>query len=287
MTLFALALVLLSALFHATWNLFAKRSGGGVPFVWLFDALSVLLYAPVAGVVLATTPVHLGGLQWLVILGSAALHLAYFLALQAGYRAGDLSLVYPLARGTGPLLSTVAAVVLLGERPTPLALTGVGLIVLGVFVLTGGTGLFRAGGSARHALRFGLLTGSFIAAYTLFDKLAVSVLLIHPLLFNWLGNAGRALLLTPWALARWREVQGEWRRHPLAVLVVALLSPLAYILVLTALVFTPVSYVAPAREVSILVGALFGARLLAEGEARRRLGAALIMVLGVVMLALG
>ena len=287
MTTLALSLVLLSAFFHATWNLFAKRSAGGVPFVWLFDVVSVLVYAPLALGFWTARPFALGWTQLAVIFGSSALHLAYFLSSQRGYRIGDLSLVYPLARGTGPLFSVLAAVVLLGERPTLLAAFGAALVVVSVFIFAGGRALLRSGVLARQALRFGLVTGAFIAAYTLFDKVAVSTLLLPPLIFNWLGNAGRALLLTPPALARWSEVRLGWQQHRLVVVVVALLSPLAYILVLSALVFTPVSYVAPAREVSILIGTLLGARFLAEGDMRQRLVAAAVMVLGVVLLALG
>lgn len=287
MTTLALSLVLLSAFFHATWNLFAKRSSGGVPFVWLFDVVSVLMYAPLALGFWATQSVRLGWAQLAVILGSSALHLAYFLSLQRGYRVGDLSLVYPLARGTGPLFSVLAAVVLLGERPTLLAAFGAALVVASLFIFAGGRALLRSGERARQALRFGLVTGAFIAAYTLFDKVAVSTLLIPPLIFNWLGNLGRALLLTPPAVACWSEVRLEWRQHKLEVVMVALLSPLAYILVLSALVFTPVSYVAPAREVSILIGTLLGARFLAEENVRQRLVAATVMVLGVALLALG
>lgn len=284
MTVFALALVLVSALAHATWNLFAKRAGGGAPFVWLFDSLATLLYAPLAlGVILLQRP-RVGPEGLLFIAGSAGLHLAYFLLLQRGYRTGDLSLVYPLARGTGPMLSTAAAIAFFGERPTPLALAGALLIGASVFALVSGPGLLGGGG---WAASYGLLTGVVIAAYTLWDKHAVSVLLIPPLLLNWSLGLGRTLLLTPLALRAWEEVRREWRAHRREALVVAVLSPLSYILVLTALVFTPVSYVAPAREVSILVGTLMGTRLLSEGEGSRRLLAAGAMVLGVVALAAG
>ena len=112
-------------------------------------------------------------------------------------------------------------------------------------------------------------------------------LAIHPLLLIWGSGVIRALLLTPGALARWAEVRQTWRHARREAFGVALLSPLAYILVLVALTFTPVSYVAPAREISILIGTVMGARLLAEGEPRRRLAAAAGMVLGVLLLALG
>ncbi len=115
----------------------------------------------------------------------------------------------------------------------------------------------------------------------------MSVLRIPPILLDWGGNLGRALLLTPAALARRDEVRAVWLAHRREVVLVAVLTPMAYILVLTAMVFTPVSYVAPAREISILVGTAMGSRFLAEGDAPRRLTAASAIVLGVAALAVG
>ena len=286
MTPAALALVLGAAVIHATWNLLAKRVGGGMAFVWLFGSVTVLLYAPLAAAVVLVVRPHFGTLQFVFVAGTAVLHLAYFLMLQSGYRAGDLSLVYPLARGTGPVLSVGAAIVLLGERPGPVVMGGAVLIGVGIFLLAGNpASLARPG--ARRAVGFALLTGAVIAAYTLWDKHAVSVLRIPPVLLDWGGNLGRVLLLTPAALARRDEVRTLWRAHRREVVLVGLLTPMAYILVLTAMVFTPVSYVAPAREISILVGTAMGTRLLAEGDAPRRLTAAAAIVLGVAALSVG
>jgi drug/metabolite transporter (DMT)-like permease len=282
----ALMLVLSAAVVHASWNLIAKRVGGGPPFIWLAAVLSVLIYAPLAiGVVLFSRP-RLDAAALLFFGGSALLHLAYFLVLQRGYRVGDLSLVYPLARGTGPLLSTAAAILLFGERPSPLALLGALLVLGGVVALVGGPQL-RYGLHNRQALGYALLTGLLIAGYTLWDKHAVSVLLLSPLLLDYSSNLGRAAILAPVAWRQRAAVRELWRLHRGAVLGMALLNPLAYILVLTALVTTPVSYVAPARELSILIGTLFGTALLSEGDGRRRLSAAGAMLLGVVALALG
>lgn len=286
MTLLALGLVLTSAVAHAGWNLFAKRATGGAAFVWTFDVLSTLLYAPLAVVAIMRWQEPLTALGLVFITGSAILHLAYFLMLQQGYRIGDLSLVYPLARGTGPMLSTVAAIVAFGERPGPVALVGAALIGIGTFVLAGGGGSL-ADPTARRAVAFALLTGAIIAGYTLWDKRAVSALGIPPILLNWSLGLGRVILLTPYAARHREQVATIWRDYRTEALVVAVLSPLSYILVLTALVFTPVSYVAPAREISILLGVILGARLLAEGQARRRLIAAGAMVVGVAALALG
>ena len=286
MTLFALGLVLVAAVFHATWNLLAKRVGdGGAVFVWLFGLCSLVIYAPLAAVVVFVSAPHLGPVQYVFMFGSGVLHLGYFVLLQRGYAVGDLSLVYPLARGTGPLLATAAAIVLFDERPSALVLVGIALITAGVFVLTSESGSLRS--ALGTGVFYGLMTGVFIAAYTIWDKQAVSALLIPPLLQSWATIFVTTLLLTPLAMGRRKEITSLWRAHKPEIFGVAILSPLSYILVLTALVFTPVSYIAPAREISILIGAAMGARLLSEGDSKRRLIAAAAMVAGVVALALG
>lgn len=286
MTAFALALVLASAVAHATWNLFAKRSRGGIPFLWLALALSVPLYLPVAVAVLIATGATIGPAAILWTLVNGALNVAYFIFLQRGYRAGDLSIVYPLARGTGPVLATAGAILLFGERPTPLAISGAIAIALGVVVLTGDPRKLRQRGVGA-AVGYALLTGVTIAAYTLWDKRGVSGLGIPPVLYEWSSNVWRVLILTPFALGRWPEIKAEWSAGRTAVIAVAVLSPLAYMLVLTALAVSPVSYVAPAREIGILFGVILGARSLAEADPARRSFAAVLMVGGVIALALG
>lgn len=285
MSLLALALVLLSAFLHASWNLLAKRVSRGAPFVWLFAACSTVLFAPAATFVMVRDRPSLGLPELTLIVASAVLHLGYMLALQRGYRTGDLSLVYPLARGTGPVLAVLAAVVLFGERPGPVAMLGAALVVAGAFVLAGGERLFRFG--RRRATAYGLLTGVFIASYTLVDAHGVSRLAIHPLVLLWSSELLRTLLLAPHIAPRFAEVREVWRNHRSSVLAVSLLSPAAYLLVLMALRFTPVSYVAPVREISILFGAALGAGLLREGEWQRRVLAAAVMVAGVAALTLG
>jgi drug/metabolite transporter (DMT)-like permease len=286
MTGLALAMVLTSAVFHAVWNLFAKQARGGVVFVWMADSLSIALFAPVAALLLLFQPGRLDGVALGFIAGSGLLHLTYFVLLQRGYRAGDLSLVYPLARGTGPVLSTTFAILLFGERPTPVALAGAVLVGVGVFVLTGGPAVL-GNRAFRGAVAYGLLTGLLIAGYTLWDKQAVSTFAIAPILLYYGGTVLRVALVAPYGLRRRPAIRDLWMHYRRQVFGVALLSPLSYFLVLTALVFTPVSYVAPTREISILLGTLLGARLLAEGQGARRLVAAGVMVLGVVALAVG
>jgi len=286
MTGLAISLVLGAALIHASWNYLLKKSGGGIGFVWVFAALSSLFYAPLAVGVVLVQPFEFSIEALAFVLASAVLHTAYYLLLDRGYRFGDLSVVYPLARATGPLLTVVVAVTLLGERPSAVAVAGGALIVSGAFFLAANPAKLRDAGAAR-GIAFALLTGCMIAAYTVVDKQAVSVMLIPPILQDWGANLGRVIVMTPLALRRRGEVKAAWARQRKAVILVALLCPLSYILVLTAMVFTPVSYVAPAREISILFAALMGAHWLQEGDAPRRIAAAAAMALGVVGLAIG
>jgi len=285
-TAWALILILAAAFIHASWNFLAKQASGHATFTWLFAVLSALFYTPVAAAVVFFWGATIGWVEVGLMAGSAALHTAYFVLLNQGYRSGDLSLVYPLARGTGPLISSVAAIVFLGERPSAVALVGALLVIGGVVVLTSNPEQLRRAG-ARLAIQYALVTGAFIAAYTLWDKQAVSRFSMSPVLLDWGANVGRALLLTPYALRHWEKARVEWLVHRSEAAGVALLAPLSYILVLTALAFTPVTYVAPAREISILIGTAMGTRLLAEGDAARRLVGAGAMVMGLMALAMG
>jgi drug/metabolite transporter (DMT)-like permease len=286
MTGLALALVIVSAFFHATWNMLAKRSNGGVAFVWLFSTLMSLFYAPLALAALIITRPTFDLIDGIFIVGSSGLHVVYYLLLSYGYRQGDLSLVYPLARGTGPMLATVGAIILLDERPTTLGLVGIVCIGIGIFILAGGIHNFRKQ-EARSKIRIALSIGVLISMYTLWDKYAMSVLLISPLIFEWSMNFLRALFLTGLVRSRWDEAKMEWRTHRVEAIGVGILSPLAYILVLTAMRVAPVSYIAPLREVSILIGAVMGTVLLAERDALHRWPGAVIMVIGVICLSLG
>jgi len=286
MTAPALALVLVAAAIHAGWNYLLKRSGGGTVFVWLFASLSALIYAPLAALIIWWQKPAFEWMHFVLMFASAALHTAYYLLLDRGYRHGDLSIVYPVARGSGPLITMLCAVLFLQERPSAVAVAGALLIGGGAIALMGDPRKLKQSGNL-HAVAFALLTGCMIASYTLVDKVAVWAYMIPPLVQDWAANIGRVVLMTPLAFRHKAEIRPTWLRAKKEVVAVALLCPLSYILVLTAMVFTPVSYVAPAREVSILVAALMGTQLLAEGDSGRRLAAAGAMVGGILCLALG
>jgi len=284
MTFAALCLVLLAALTHASWNIYAKVAAESRHFVWLFSAGSVLIYGPVVAAVLFVERPVFESRHWMALAATSVLHLLYSLSLQTGYRHSDLSVVYPIARGTGPLLSFIGAALLLGEVPTAQSISGLVLIVGGILLVAGIVGHHRR--APRIGVFYGLLTGAFIAAYTLNDGWAVKVLLISPFLIDFTGNLFRMVVLAPRAWRDRASVALEARLYRRPVIMVSVLGPLGYILVLFAMRMAPISHVAPARELSTLVGAWFGSRLLREDSGPWRIAGAALIVAGVIALAL-
>ncbi len=282
----ALSLVLAAALLHATWNLAAKGVGSSrIAFIWLYVVASVAIWVPL-------------GVLWVLVTGerptwtwlgaaavSSALHIVYQLVLQRGYAEGDLNLVYPLARGTGPLLTFAVAVTLLGERPGAAAVAGVVAVISGVLLIS----LGRSRGHSRAGTAWGVATGATIASYTLWDNHAVTSLSVPPVPYFVLGILVQLPVLAvlvrrdadPMPL---REV---WRSTRWPVLAVAICSPLAYILVLRAMQLAPVGLVATGREASIVVGALFGWLVLREPRPARRLVGAVVVLVGIGLIAVG
>jgi drug/metabolite transporter (DMT)-like permease len=286
----ALALVLTAALLHALWNIAAKKAGGNHHFALLSVLLTVVLWAPVAFWFGVGEWQRWGPVEWGALAASALVHVLYFSVLLTGYRKADLTVVYPVARGSGPLLASIGAVLVLGETITLLGGIGILAVCGGVFLIAGGPRLFRGGDSDAHSkalagVRWGAATGVLIASYTVIDGYAVKVLLIGPVLVDYVGNVLRVPLL---ALPVLRDREGfaeaartQWKH----ALVVATLGPLAYILVLYAVKMAPLSHVAPAREVSMLFAALIGGRLLGEGDRALRLVGAAFIAAGVIALA--
>jgi len=286
MTALALLIVLISAFLHAFWNLLLKRANSGLALMWLIFVSMVVVYLPVAAIIVITQQPIIGWRELVAMFGNGVLQLIYFLLLNQSYRFGDLSVVYPLARGSGPLLVTVYAITFIGETPTIWALGGATLIAVGVLILSFNPQGLRAPGAAKGVM-FALLTGATIATYTLWDRYAVHDLKIDPFLYLWVGSVAQWLIITPFVLRRGAELGDEWRAHWKVALSIGTISIFAYALILFALTFTQVSYIAPAREISVLVGSMMGSRVLAEELSARRLIAAAAMVVGMIGLALG
>jgi len=293
MSLTALALVVLAGLIHAGWNIAAKKAGGDVRFACFSALVMMVVWAPV-GLWLGWEQVpQWNATAWSLVVVSGILHVVYFVVLLRGYRKADLTVVYPLARGSGPLLSSMVAILLLGEHISALGVIGIAGVVVGVFLIAGGPGLFRVAHSMqqrqriRKGIAYGLLTGVFIASYTLVDGYAVKVLLLSPILVDYVGNFVRLAFLLPTVLRDRPAATILWKQQWKYAALVGIVSPVSYVLVLYAMQTAPLSHVAPAREVSMLFAALLGGHLLGEGDRLARLLGAVCIGAGVMALALG
>lgn len=290
----ALALVVLAGLIHASWNIVAKKAGGDARFAAFSGVVMMVFWAPL-GLWLGLREVPgWGRTEWLLVAASAVLHTLYYVILLRGYRKADLTVVYPLARGSGPLLSSLAAVMLLGEQLSGLGVAGIVGVVVGVFLIAGGPGLWRAQhGDAAQRLRvrkgmfYGVASGVFIASYTVVDGYAVKFVLMSPILVDYMGNLLRLVVLMPAVLRDVPTARGLWSLQWRHAAYVGIVSPVSYVLVLYAMQVAPLSHVAPAREVSMLFAALIGGHLLGEGDRLARLAGAALIAAGVIALALG
>lgn len=286
----AFLLVILAGLIHALWNIAAKKAGGDVRFAGFTSIIMMLIWAPI-GVYFGWDVVpKWGWIEWGFIAVSGVLHVLYFITLLRGYRKADLTVVYPLARGFGPLLSSAAAILFLGEKLSLIGAFGIIAVVGGVFFIAGGPKLWRSmhdktqQARVRKGIFYGLLTGVFIASYTVLDGYAVKIILISPILIDYFGNFIRIALLMPALLRNTKATRASWKLEWKYALIVGAISPISYVLVLYAMQEAPLSHVAPAREVSMLFAALIGGHLLGEGERWQRIIGALCIAAGVIAL---
>ena len=293
MPLTALLLVLVGALIHAGWNIVAKKAGGDARFTFFSGAIMFVVWSPLCIWLGWSVVPTWGWREWLLMAASGLVHWLYFVCLLTGYRKSDLTVVYPMARGSGPLLSSGVAVVVFGEQLSALGALGITGVVVGVFLIAGGPALWSAAHDPAKKERvmagvfWGLLTGALIACYTVMDAWAVKVVAISPILFDYWCNILRMPYAAIPVLRDLPEAKRLWRLQWKHAAVVGVFSPMAYVCVLYAVLIAPVSHVAPAREVSMLFAALIGGHLLGEGDRLLRvLGAACIAV-GVMALALG
>lgn len=293
MSLTALALLITAGFIHAGWNIVAKRAGGDARFALFTSIFLALVWTPL-GVSLAWNVVPGWGWdEWAVIFISGVLHVLYYVVLLRGYRKADLTVVYPLARGSGPLLSSMAALILLGEHISTLGVAGIAGVVLGVFLIAGGPKLFLATKDPAQRRRvhvgifYGLLTGAFIACYTVVDGYAVKFMLMSPILIDYMGNFIRIAVLAPVYFRDHATAAVLWKKQWKYALIVGAISPISYVLVLYAVKLAPLSHVAPAREVSMLFAAIIGGHLLKEGDRIQRLIGAIFIAVGVIALAIG
>ena len=285
MTALAIGLALAAAAIHGTWNVLVKVSGDPMRTFRRSTVVAATVITPITLVVwlISGRPGFTPAAAGLAAV-SAAIELIYLVFLSAAYKRGELSVVYPIARGSAPLLSVGVGLCVLGERLTLGQMTGVVLLLLGILAVT----LPQTSGRATVPA---LLTGVSIAAYTAVDR--VGVRLSTPWLYGWLLIVLLAggLLVTMWVGSRFGSKGLEERTEPPPVpwpqaAVIGIFMWGGYLLVLAALSIAPLSVVAPVRETAIVAVAVWGIWKLRErrGAALKLLGAGATLV-GVALLA--
>jgi drug/metabolite transporter (DMT)-like permease len=284
----AMGIVLFAALFHAGWNYLTKKSLEKIVFVWCFLLVTLVLYLPLVIYFWSQTSFSAKGVS--CIIGSAFLHALYFWTLSKAYEGGDLSLVYPIARGSMPLFVTVLAVLLINEKLSVLGIAGITLVVLGIYVIhlrsfAGRSFLepFQAvhGGASLWALSTGVSNG----IGSLVDKVGVGS--VYPPVYIYLMFIGVWLLLTPYVLRKKRaELKLEWQVNRNSILAVGFLVTFTYTMILFAMRMSPVSYVVAVRNVSILFSTFFGIHWLKEKHAAQKIAGAILIMAGVIIIGL-
>ncbi len=290
----ALLLVLAAAFLHATWNYQLKKASPSLLFWPVSYLITLTICLPILLIYNPSLFSEIKPAGWVVISLSAPVHIAYAYILQYGYKQSDYSVVYPTARGTGPMLTVLAAIVILGERPSLMGLAGIFSILLGILFIASKASKTDTTGNRKvlKGLLWGTLTGVCIAGYSFCDAWAVQQETgLTPLTFYFPALTLRCVILWPIMLftTDWKKHLKETLTDPVqrkAVLCTSIGSPGAYILVLFAMTFAPLSYVAPGREVGMMVGVVVGATLLKEKLTVKRILGVICMVLGVVLIGL-
>ncbi len=274
--------VVASGFLNALWNLFAKQSLNKVVFLWSFQWVAVCIYLPWA---IASLDSHaIPRIGWLCLLCSVSLHGFYVVALSRTYTLGDLSQVYPLMRGVGPLLVPLLGVLWLGERLSWVGWLGVASIVVGIAILGQWSQSISPGGSRvffTHSARLALVVGIAITAYTTIDK--VTLRYIPPIVLNDASNLGNLLSLSWWALSS-RAIKVEWRAHWKSILLGGIISPGSYLLFLLGLSLAPLVRLGPMRSVGLVFATMMGIWVLKEPYGLRRMAAAALVAAGVILL---
>jgi drug/metabolite transporter (DMT)-like permease len=288
MTAMSLGIVLIAAFLHAFWNYLAKKSRNKIVFIWWFLLIACMVYAPMFFYFYLA--IEISAVGWVCIIATGILHALYFFFVGGSYERGDLSLAYPLARGFGPFLVPFLAVILLHEQLSPAGITGIALVVIGIYIIHLRSFAWRSFLEPFAAIRsdasiWALLTGCTIAAYSLVDKVGVQS--VHPPVYIYLMFVISLLLLTPYVLIKARkDLKREWQINRGPILADGFLVLFTYLLILFAMQMSHVSYVVAARELSIVFSTLFGIIWLGEGHRRQRLVGAFLIALGVVFIGL-
>lgn len=284
----ALGIVLVAALCHASWNYLAKRSRNKLAFIWWFLLIAAVAYFPMFLYFWPQVTVSPGG--WVCIVATGVLHALYFWFMGGAYERGELSLVYPLSRGSGPLFVPILAIVFLQEQLSLTGVLGIVLVVVGIYIIHLNSFGIDSMLEPLRAMRgsasiWAFCTGGAIAGYSLVDKVGVG--LVYPPVYIYLMFVISLLLLSPYVLIKQiQTLKLEWQVNRGPILIDGFLVLFTYLMILFAFRLSKVSYVVAAREVSIVFSTVFGILWLKEEHAQQKFVGALLIAIGVVLIGL-
>ena len=268
--------VLFAEFLHALWNAIVKGAGDRTIVLGLVAAGHVL---PGIVLVVLNAPPAAAAIPYIV--ASTVIHWGYYILLNIAYRTGDLSVVYPVARGLAPILIALGALIWVGEHLPPLAWAGIVAVSGGILLLTRGV---VASGIARGGLVAAVGLAAVIASYSIVDGIGVRVSGSPLGYIGWLFVAEIVVVLYVFG-ARWRRVRAMPRRALLIGLFGGIVSSAAYGLVLLAKTGAPLGIVSALRETSVIFAALIGIFWFGEGPRRDRMIAAIVVGLGIAAIA--
>jgi len=284
MSVLAIVLVLLSAVFHALRSLFTKESGDKQVFLWLYSIFALLFFSPLFIYFLFSVGItNFAAYAWCA--GSGFIHFIYWIFLTHAYKEGDLSHVYPIMRSS-PALVLVIAVLFLGERVSVQGLAGIMLVAVGVYIInmkhiTGQELIapFKSIASDR-ATQFAFLTLVSVALYSIVDKMAVNY--IHPILFAFFHLFCGMCYYTPYILVTKTGdvIRKEWNTGLVRIVMAGVIGITGYSLILIAFTIERVSYIVSLRQLSVVFAVLMGSFWLKEKHKGIRLAGALIIFCG-------
>ncbi|WP_373232215.1 EamA family transporter [Cohnella sp.] len=280
MTFIAIVLVVLSGLIHSIWNLFTKKSINKIVFLWFCQWAAIIIFLPLFIIEVRTLDA-VPSIGWLLIVASMVLHGAYVFLLAKTYMIGDLSQVYPIMRGTSPLLVPIIGVLILEESLRFQGWVGIMSIVGGIILIGDYKSKNRWKGFDRSIL-LAFMVGLMITSYTVVDKVTLEY--FPAITLNQATNIGNLLALT-YLTFKSNGIRQEWRVNWRTIILGGLLAPGGYILFLKGLEIMPVSQLAPMREIGTVFGTLMGIFILKESQGRNRILASIIITLGVILLA--
>jgi drug/metabolite transporter (DMT)-like permease len=274
----ALALVLLAAFLHLAWNTLVKRATDPFLFLWSTMLVAGLLFLPLA-IALETLEAMLA--VWPLLLATSIIHSIYFVTLTRAYSEGDLSIVYPIARGLGIGLVPIAAFFVFGEVPSWLGAIGLALVLGGVVLV--GLGAPKTGDGKKRGVFWAIATGLLVTAYSMVDRATARE--VNPISLVVCMNLFALSFLIPVVVRRRKDLAREWRVNAKTIVVASLFSLTGYALVLFAFREAKTGYVVASREISIVLSTAVGGLWLGEKVTPPRVIGALLVVAGITCIA--